>query len=120
MMKEIANWDRKFQVWQYSVSHSVLLLRSYHAQQYATRIDIVFPNVSLMRLEPSYEPLEIHEAGPEEVADLLGDRVGKPDRGRLFLLNHGAGYVRAADCAWHEDQGDHRTPSRFGPLRGTD
>lgn len=118
-MKEIASWDRKFQVWQYSVTHSVLLLRSYHAQKYTTRIDILFPAVALMRLQPSYEPLTIQEAGPEEIDRLVSDRAGKADRGRLFLLNGGEGYVRAADCAWHEDEGDHRAPSHFGPLRGT-
>ncbi|MDT0342904.1 hypothetical protein [Streptomyces litchfieldiae] len=117
-MREIAKWPRKFQVWQYAVSHSVLLLRSYHPQQYETRIDIAFSDVSLMKLKSSFDSLSVHQADPEEASEILADNF--PSYGFLYLLNDGEGYVHAANCSWHEDHGHHKTPSHFGPLRGTD
>ncbi|MFF4405328.1 hypothetical protein ACFY2W_31185 [Streptomyces sp. NPDC001262] len=118
-MQEIASWNRKFQVWQYSVSHSVLLLRSYHSQRYSTRIDVAFPAVDLMHLKPSYERLSIRHATQGERDEILGSDASQLKHGSLFLLNDGEGYVLAAQCLWHEDTGDHHSPSQFGPLRGT-
>jgi hypothetical protein len=116
-MKVIGQWQREFQVWQYSVSHSVLLLRSYHPDLYATRVDLAFLSVGLMKVQASYESLTVQVADPGEVARFLGETA--LPYGSLFLLNGGAGYVHAGRCSWHEDEGDHKTPSRFGPLRGT-
>lgn len=118
-MEKIASWGRKFQVWQYSVSHSVLLLRSFHPQNYGTRVDVAFSDVALMRLQSSYDTLVIHRATEEERREILGKEAGLITHGCLFLLNEGTGYVQAARCVWHEDEGDHRSPSKFGPLRGT-
>ncbi len=119
-MREIGSWDRNFQVWQYSVSHSTLLLRSFHPHDYCSRIDVFFPAVTLMHLRPNFHRLSIHEANEKERRGLLGNMVIDTTCGSLFLLNGGEGYVHAASCSWHEDEGDHRAPSRFGPLRGTD
>jgi hypothetical protein len=116
-MKEIGSWNRKFQVWQYSVSHSFLLLRSYHAQKYDTRIDMLFSLVSLMKLRPSYEPFAIQEASEEEAIRFLAEQ--RPSHGSLYLINGGEGYICATKCVWHEDEGNHRTPSHFGPMHGT-
>ncbi|WP_146075065.1 hypothetical protein [Streptomyces sp. Ru73] len=118
-MKEVASWERKFQVWQYSVSHSTLLLRSVHPQLYETRIDILFPAVSFMQLRPSYDTLTISEADESETEELLPSGVNASEPGNLYVINHGQGYVMAPKCSWFEDQGDHRAPSKFGPLRGT-
>ncbi|MBB5938067.1 hypothetical protein [Streptomyces zagrosensis] len=119
-MQEVASWERPFQVWQYSVSHATLLLRSVDPQ-YDTRIDVRFPAVSLMHLQPDYDSLTIHKITEEEGIALLGESaVGRATHGTLYLLNQGLGYVRSAPCRWHEDRGDHKTPSAFGPLRGTD
>lgn len=119
-MLTIASWERDFQVWHYSVSYSVLLLRSFDPQLYETRIDIVFPAVELLHLKPSYQELHITKLDSNEISDFLRPHGVSPRRGTLFLLNDGDGYVQAADCQWHEDNGDHHTPSRFGPLRGTE
>ncbi|MBH5336700.1 hypothetical protein IHE55_18755 [Streptomyces pactum] len=118
-MDEVAHWIRKFQVWQYSVTHSTLLLRSFHPQKYATRIDVLFSAVALMHLQPSYESLRVERAASQEMADVLPPSTPACDHGSLFLLNGGEGYVQAANFSWHEDNGDHRAPSHFGPLRGT-
>ncbi len=119
-MQEKISWDREFEVWQYSVSHSMLLLRSFHPQKYATRIDVAFPSVALMHLQPVYESLSIRLATDLERDQILGSNALNLTHGHLFLLNDGEGYVHAAKYLWHEDAGDHHSPSRFGPLRGTE
>ncbi|RMI42044.1 hypothetical protein [Streptomyces triticirhizae] len=116
-MRELVGWQRKFQVWQYSVSHSVLLLRSTPTQEHPTRIDVAFSDVTVMRVRDSFASLLLSETTPEQAA-----AYASPDdirRRNLYLINDGEGYVAAGNCAWHEDEGNHRTPSRFGPLRGT-
>ena len=118
-MHELVSWNRKFQVWHYSVSHSVLLLRSFQPQVHETRIDVAFPAVALMHLRPSYQELRITRLDDDECSEFMQQRDINPAHGTLFLLNGGEGYVQAADCQWHEDYGDHHAPSRFGPLRGT-
>ncbi len=118
-MQELVRWARTFQVWQYTVSHSTLLLRSYDPE-YATRIDVVFPAVELMRLQPTYETLAIHRATEQERRAFLNDEADQITHGSLFLLNEGQGFVHSAKCAWHEDNGNHHAPSKFGPLRGTE
>ncbi|MBO8195213.1 hypothetical protein ITI46_26710 [Streptomyces oryzae] len=121
-MKPITHWDREFQVWQYSVSHSKLLLRSFDPDEYETRIDVLFPAVELMMLRPAFETLAIQELSTTEAQDFLVDRRAPQPQpwGTLYVINDGEGYVQAASCKWHEDEGDHHTPSRFGPLRGTE
>lgn len=117
-MNEVACWERKFQVWQYSVSHSTLLLRSVVSGPLRSRIDIAFPAVEIMKLQPTYRTLRIDVVAQDEVAEWLGVHPGI-SHGSLFLLNGGEGYVWSADFQWFEDEGDQRSPSRFGPLRGT-
>jgi hypothetical protein len=118
-VKKIVAWDREFQVWHYSVSHSTLLLRSFDPDLYDTRVDVVFPAVSLMCLEPTYSGLEIHQAGDNEISAVITAERELNTGGSVYLLNGGRGYVCAAKVAWFEDEGDHRAPSRFGPLPGT-
>jgi hypothetical protein len=119
-MEKVAIWERDFQIWQYSVSHSMLLLRSAAEGDLETRIDVLFAAVELMHLQPLYHRLEINEANDEERVEVLGDRLSEIIPGKLFLINGGEGYVVARRCSWHEDLGDHHAPSRFGPLRGTE
>ena len=118
-MQEIASWDREFQVWQYSVSHSVLLLRSVDSDRHPTRVDVLFPAVEVMKLQPTYSSLLIEKASLDEQAEFLERQSMQISHGALFIINEGRGFAWAADCHWHEDDGDYRSPSRFGPLRGT-
>ena len=121
LMERVATWTRRFQVWQYTVSHAVLLLRSYRPS-YETRIDVCFPAVSLMHLKDGYDTLTLDLATEEEKLEFLTVRNVAIDglRGKLYVLNNGDGYIVSASCKWNEDEGDHHTPSVFGPLRGTE
>jgi hypothetical protein len=97
-----------------------LLLRSVNVEGFDTRVDLLFKGVSLMRLREAYEHLSIDEMSNEEALGLLELNIDLPSYGSMFVLNGGDGYVHATRCLWNEDRGDHRTPSKFGPLRGTD
>lgn len=113
-------WQREFQVWQYSVSHSTLLLRSIDVEGFETRIDVLFASVELMHLRPVFARLDITEASEAERGRILGNSDSEMRLpGKLYVINEGEGYVLARQCAWHEDLGDHHAPSKFGPLRGT-
>lgn len=119
-MEKIVEWRRAFQVWQYSVSHSTLLLRSVNVEGFDTRVDVAFMAVELMHLQSDYGYLEIREADSEERERILGTRSSEQATARLYLLNGAEGYILARRCSWHEDLGDHHAPSKFGPLRGTE
>lgn len=119
-MAKIAVWEREFQVWQYSVSHSSLLLRSVNVEGFETRIDVLFTAVELMHLRPYCARLEISEATSMERGNILDGQLAAELPGTLYLFNGGEGYVLARRCSWHEDLGDHHAPSKFGPLRGTE
>ena len=51
--------DRRFQVWHFEVSHSVLLLRSTLTKEHPTRIDIMFRAVGEMRLRRGLDDLSV-------------------------------------------------------------
>ncbi|MEV8637569.1 hypothetical protein AB0395_38595 [Streptosporangium sp. NPDC051023] len=119
-MQKIAEWHRGFQVWQYSVSHSTLLLRSVNVAGFSTRIDVVFVGVELMLIRPTYSKLIIFCVEGDEKREILVNESEEVIGKQLFLLDGKASYVVAGGFSWHEDAGDHHTPSRFGPLRGTE
>lgn len=73
-------FTRRFQLWSYSVSHSVLLLRSNIRPGIDSRVDLMFRAVTAMKLRNRYEDLEIDvvplaqicEADQELIGDLRG------------------------------------------------
>ena len=63
---------RKFEVWEYTVSHAQLLLRSVRNEQHATRVDVLFKNVGFVMLPTS---LTITAIEPVSAADPLVERA---------------------------------------------
>ncbi|MBH5336702.1 hypothetical protein IHE55_18765 [Streptomyces pactum] len=118
-MERIIEMHRNFHLWHYTASYSQLLLRSVDVTRYDTRIDVLFSNVELIHLEPDMERLSIDRLTLAEARELLPDSHD-PNHGSVFLVNDGQGYVHASHCRWHEDEGGPHSPSRFGPLRGTE
>lgn len=116
-MSGIARWDdRSFRIWHYSVSYRRLLLRSLR-DDFPSRVDVLFSNVSYLCMPSDVDRLEISEATdfvPPDHVDL------KDAPGRWYVLNGGVGYLHGTHCEWHEDDGNALTPSRFGPFRRTD
>jgi hypothetical protein len=64
-----------------------LLLRSYHPRKHETQIDVFFPAVRLMKLQPDYGPLVIRQASEEEAIQFLAEQ--RPSHGSLYLINGG-------------------------------
>lgn len=117
---ELFRSTRYFKVWQYTVSHRRLLLRSSMDRPPATRIDIHFGAVDIMVLRPSYDGLVIRRADDEECAAVSRDYDVEVRPGRLFALGGGLkSFVVSAPPQWHEDEGEMDDPSWFGHMRGT-
>src|SRR5258708_7111455 len=71
-------FERKFQMWEYWVSRSQLLLRSRNASSQPRTIDLVFVSVDYIELPTLMSELEIVEASAEECTKaehVLGRRV---------------------------------------------
>ncbi|MFH9614564.1 hypothetical protein ACH4MM_12680 [Streptomyces pratensis] len=114
--------DRQFKVWQYSVGHRRLLLRSPRARPLATRIEVYFACVGLMLLRPAYHGLAVRRATDEESRTVIGDHGIELEEGAyVFALgeNLSSGFVVSAPPQWHEDEGGVDDPSWFGHMVGT-
>ena len=105
------NFKRPFQLWAYTVGHSQLLLRSPKDAANATRVDVLFKAVVLMKVPSLFAELTIVETDAQAVGvspALAGDR-------RVWLLS-GAGvdaFVIADVMAIHEDDAEYWEPSNF-------
>ena len=76
---------RRFQMWEYHVSHGRLLLRSPKSERVPTNLDIEFIGVEYLALPRHLVGLEVREASPAELDAFREVReVVAPDR--LFTL----------------------------------
>lgn len=117
---EIFRSDRYFKVWQYTVSHRRLLLRSTRDRPPTTRIDIHFGVVGVMLIRPSYDGLVIRRASDEECMKVSFDYGVEVRPGRLFALGGDLkSFIVSAPPQWHEDEGEMDDPSWFGHMPGT-
>lgn len=116
----MTSWDRSFRLWDYSISHSTLLLRSVDSgSEMPSRIDVAFFGVRALHLRDDYRSLSIEKVSEVFADGVLDVSVTATEPVARYLVNGGPDYVLATNVAWEEDEGDHRSPSRFGPLRGT-
>ena len=116
MSETIVSFQRKFQVWLYSVSHGQLLLRSNRSEKFSTRIDILFKDVAAIGLPTVFDGLSVAEASAEEARNLNIQRGALPLGNRRVFAIVGvnfAGYVVAGAVFWHEDEGHHFDESYF-------
>ena len=112
MADPVFHSDRFFQAWRYTVSHRQLLLRSTKSDVAQTRIDIVFKDVSLMLIGPTFRGMTI----PTCDSSIL-KRSGLPtfDLGGRSLYqiqtqSH-LGFVAAGNIMMHEDELGFEAPS---------
>ena len=94
---------RTFQMWRYNVSHAQLLLRSTKDDRVATRIDVLFKGVRMVKLPTTMTALEVMGSHP----------AGGEDRRYTVRFAGGEGYVVAAVAAVVEDDGEYHEPSAF-------
>ncbi|WP_156960387.1 hypothetical protein [Amycolatopsis taiwanensis] len=126
---ELYSSDRTFRWYDYTPSHSQLLLRSDGSAD-RTRVDVLFKPVDVMKVRSHYRGLRIRCATPAEQVrvqaetpeagshDPAGDKF---DQGyRYFVLETAEGgfdYIVARAVGWHEDH-DLGEPSYFADPSG--
>jgi len=93
-MRNVAIWEREFDVWDFSVSYSRLLLRSLHDSS-PSRVDVLFSNVRMMHLSTQFERLRIDVA---EGRSYGGIEFPDPVKGNWYVINEGQSYVFATHC----------------------
>lgn len=91
---------RKFQFWQYSVSHGELLIRSPKDAAHPRNADIVFVGVEYVDLPRFLLDVEIREPADEDVAR-AEERLGKPVQRQsvVVLKSQGRHYLVVAGVA---------------------
>jgi hypothetical protein len=112
----LLNSQRHFQVWEYTVGHRQLLLRSVKATGIPTRIDILFKNVAAIDLRTTLDGLTISEATEDQKINPKLQRDSEIVYKRKVFIVRGSnfeGYVVAGALAWHEDEGEYDDPSYF-------
>ena len=62
MTKLVAEFDREFKMWNYTVGHSELLLRSVKGSRHKTQIDVVFFAVQTINIPSTFHRLRIEKA----------------------------------------------------------
>lgn len=104
-MRELFASSRLFQIWFYSVSHSILLLRSVKTEELSSRIDIAFKNVKLINLTTNLNGLIIEVKSDSNESNTI--EFGSSSIKRYFVKSDTAeGYVLAGDVSWLEDHGE--------------
>lgn len=120
MAQTIVKFDRRFQMWEYSVGHSQLLLRSVKDQKNPTRVDVYFKGVAALNMPTLFHGLQVSEVGEDQWRSL------KVDFGALDLIEQKffkvtgdgwQGWVVAYVVSSHEDDGEYYTESKFCNLR---
>ncbi len=116
MTNQIARFERKFQVWLYSVSHSQLLLRSTKDEHNSTQIDVLFKNVDLMQIPTYFSKLIISEMSEKDFRSLdLATGLLPPIDQKYFRLegDNWHGVVVAGYVGWLEEDAEHFANSKL-------
>jgi len=117
MPSEVIKFARPFQIWNYTVSHRQLLLRSTKSQERQTRVDVLFKGVAALGLPSAFRELEVRPATSVDI-----DEIGQPHCSRLsdgavtlYVVRGGEflGYVAAVGVFVHEDDAEYNEASFF-------
>ena len=71
-----------------------------------------------MHVRDDYSALSLTQVDDVDKVGVISVDRSPSEPLSCYVLNGGPDYVLATSVAWHEDDGDHRSPSRFGPLPG--
>jgi hypothetical protein len=116
MTDPIVRFDRKFQLWLYSVSHGQLLLRSTKNQNYQTQVDVLFKNVAIIQLPVVFAGLAISEISQQEfrLFELSACLLDVHER-RCFKLEgeNWDGFIVAGHVSWLENDSEHSAESEL-------
>jgi hypothetical protein len=104
---------RHFQLWNYQVSHAMLLLRSPKDADHSTRVEIAFKNVRAIKLPTRLDDLAISVADESSAQSIRAEAGALKEGGEVFLIEGVGtkGYVIAGIAFGQEDEGDYAEPS---------
>ncbi|KOT34998.1 hypothetical protein ADK41_25610 [Streptomyces caelestis] len=114
--------DRTFTLWHYTAAHGDRLLLRAKAEADKPRIDLHVEGVRGFMLTPIHRGLTIRRATAGErqrVEAEFGVDVDEAATVHVIGARHMRGFVVGGPLRWHEDNGDFRDPSHFGPIPGT-
>lgn len=100
--------DRDFQLWEFTVSHGSLLIRSPRNSQHDFNIDLIFVGVELIALPRLMRGLSLSEGTPEDVARMeqtLGSKFFE-DRVFVFTSEGRRHHLVAANCRIDQNQAE--------------
>ena len=110
-------WDRRFQLWCYSVGHSQLLLRANPVTEQDERIEVLFKSVDWISVPTVFSGLRVAHIGDGDSAAALVKHgaagAALSPRARMFRVHAGAveGLVVAAAVFSRSDRLDYAAPS---------
>jgi len=115
-METVIDSPRTFQLWRAVVSHSQVLFRSTKADDYRTRVEILFKSVFATKLLTTMRGINVREGDRSELTRVLVEcsvPTINPEL-RVFMLsdaNGFEGWVVAGAVTVHEDDGEYDEPS---------
>jgi len=114
MREQPLRFERRFQVWHYTVGHSRLLLRSPKTETLQTRVDVLFKNVAAINLPTLMDGITV-ELANEDTAQAIAGRSGSWSLGdrKVFIIrgNNYEGFVVAGSMVQAEDTLEYDAPS---------
>ena len=117
MTKEnIIQFNRKFKVWGYTVSHGQLLLRSTKDNDYPTRVDVLFKNVIFIQIPVLFLGLVVSEMDKKDFQSLNLSTGLYPERNRKFFKvsgNNWNGVIVAGVVSFLEEDAEHSSQSKL-------
>ncbi|WP_432946218.1 hypothetical protein ACQPXM_07650 [Kribbella sp. CA-253562] len=81
--------NRRFQVWEYRVSHGSLLVRSPRGPENETNVDLIFVGVEFMSVPRHLNGIELHVGGDADVRRATEGLGYAVDAGQVFALISG-------------------------------
>ncbi|HEY4199310.1 MAG TPA: hypothetical protein VGM83_02005 [Devosiaceae bacterium] len=97
--------DRLFEVWQYTVSHRQLLMRSNKSYSAPTRLEVLFKDVAFMAVPPVMKGMSITNCTTAD-EELLLNLAALPSSKPWYRLeaDGAVGYIAAGTIVTNEDE----------------
>lgn len=100
--------SRCFRLWEYTVSHSSLLLRSPKGSAHSTSLDLMFVGVEYVRLPASLGTLDVSLATNDDLTRELGEAPSPGSaKGYLLGMDNLVGMIVAAGFTISEHDKEH-------------
>lgn len=118
---KLRQFDRKFQIWKYSASHSQLLLRSGKDDTHKTLIDILFKGVDLIHIPTIFDRFRITEITKAEFQALHISLGNSDDLENRYFRVEGDGWqgiIVALAFFWVEEDAEYHDQSRLFEVPG--